>query len=59
MDGLRDVMSVKMFALGMKQLHTTTLMKPLKRWIKSLNIDSLKWDDKTWEEKLKGTTLKR
>ena len=30
-----------------------------KNWIKNLNIDSLKWDDKTWEENLKGTTLKR
>ena len=30
-----------------------------KKWIKSLNIDSLKWDDKTWEENLKRTTLKR
>ncbi len=30
-----------------------------KEWIKNLNIESLSWDDKTWEEKLKGTTLKR
>ena len=30
-----------------------------KKWIKNLNSDSLLWDDKTWEEKLKGTTLKR
>ena len=30
-----------------------------KEWIKNLNIESLKWDDKTWEENLKGTTLKR
>ncbi len=30
-----------------------------KEWIKNLNIESLNWDDKTWEENLKGTTLKR
>ncbi len=30
-----------------------------KEWMKNLNIDSLNWDDKTWEENLKGTTLKR
>ena len=30
-----------------------------KAWIKNLNIESLNWDDKTWEENLKGTTLKR
>jgi len=30
-----------------------------KEWIKNLNIESLKWDDKTWEENLKRTTLKR
>ena len=27
--------------------------------IKNLNIKSLNWDDKTWKENLKGTTLKR
>ena len=30
-----------------------------KEWIKNLNSESLNWDNKTWEEKLKGTTLKR
>ena len=30
-----------------------------KEWIKNLNIESLNWDEKTWEENLKGTTLKR
>ena len=30
-----------------------------KEWIKNLSIDSLSWDDKTWMENLKGTTLKR
>ena len=30
-----------------------------KEWIKHLSIESLNWDDKTWEEKLKGTTLRR
>ncbi len=28
-------------------------------WIKNLNIESLSWDDKKWEENLQGTTLKR
>ena len=30
-----------------------------KEWIKNLSIDSLSWDNKTWMENLKGTTLKR
>jgi len=30
-----------------------------KEWIKNLNIESLNWEDKTWQENLKGTTLKR
>jgi epoxyqueuosine reductase len=30
-----------------------------KEWIKNLGVDSLNWNDKTWEENLKGTTLKR
>jgi len=30
-----------------------------REWIKNLNIDSLAWDDKTWEDNLKGSTLKR
>jgi len=30
-----------------------------KEWIKNLDIESLNWDDKTWEENLTGTTLKR
>ncbi len=30
-----------------------------KEWIKNLNIETLNWDDKTWAENLKGTTLKR
>ena len=30
-----------------------------KEWIKNLGVDSLNWDDKTWKENLKGTTLKR
>tara|TARA_A100000164_G_scaffold216232_1_gene191700 strand:+ start:620 stop:820 length:201 start_codon:yes stop_codon:yes gene_type:complete len=28
-------------------------------WIKNLNIESLSWNEKKWEENLKGTTLKR
>ena len=30
-----------------------------KTWIKNLNIESLSWDEKKWENNLKGTTLKR
>ena len=30
-----------------------------KEWIKNLDIESLNWEDKTWEENLRGTTLKR
>ena len=30
-----------------------------KEWIKNLNSESLNWENKTWEENLKGTTLKR
>ena len=30
-----------------------------KTWIKNLNIESLRWDEKEWENNLKGTTLKR
>ena len=30
-----------------------------KPWVKNLNVDSLSWDEKEWEENLKGTTLKR
>ncbi len=30
-----------------------------REWMANLNEESLNWDDKTWEENLKGTTLKR
>ena len=30
-----------------------------KAWINNLNNESLKWDDKKWDDNLKGTTLKR
>ena len=30
-----------------------------KEWIQNLNIEALDWDDKTWKENLKGSTLKR
>ena len=30
-----------------------------KEWIRNLNIDSLSWDNTTWEKHLKGTTLKK
>ena len=28
-------------------------------WIKNLNVESLSWEEKKWEENLKGTTLRR
>jgi len=39
--------------------YNDTVETTPKEWIKNLNIESLTWDDKTWEENLKGTTLKR
>ena len=39
--------------------YNDTLETAPKEWIESLNIDSLSWNDKTWRENLKGTTLKR
>ena len=30
-----------------------------KEWIKNIDIESLNWDDQTWEKNLKGSTLKR
>ena len=38
--------------------NNTAETKP-KEWIKNLNYDSLNWNDKTWNENLRGTTLKR
>ena len=38
--------------------NNTVEIKP-KEWIKNFNNDSLNWNDKTWDENLKGTTLKR
>ena len=38
--------------------NNTVETKP-KEWIKNFNNDSLNWNDKTWDENLKGTTLKR
>jgi len=39
--------------------YNNTFETTPKKWIQNLNIDSLDWDDKTWEKKLEGTTLKR
>ena len=30
-----------------------------REWIKNLDFDSIHWEDKIWESKLRGTTLKR
>ncbi len=39
--------------------YNNTFETTPKKWIKNLNIEALNWDDKTWKENLKGTTLKR
>ena len=39
--------------------HNNSFENDPKEWIQNINIESLNWDDSTWEEKLKGTTLKR
>ena len=39
--------------------YNNTFETTPKKWIKTLNIESLDWDDKTWEKNLQGTTLKR
>ena len=39
--------------------YNNTLETTPKEWIQNLDIESLNWDDNTWEKKLKGTTLKR
>ena len=39
--------------------YNNTFENTPKEWIKNLNIESLSWDDKTWENNLRGTTLKR
>ena len=39
--------------------HNNIFETTPKEWIKNINTNSLSWDDKTWTENLKGTTLKR
>ena len=39
--------------------YNNTIENTPKEWIKNLSIESLSWDDKTWEKNLRGTTLKR
>ena len=39
--------------------YNNTFETTPKNWIQNLNIESLNWDDGTWEKNLKGTTLKR
>ncbi len=39
--------------------YNNTFENTPKEWIKNLDIEALNWDNKTWEENLKGSTLKR
>ena len=39
--------------------YNNTIETTPKKWIKNLSTESLNWDDKTWRENLKGTTLNR
>ncbi len=39
--------------------YNNTVETNPRKWIKNLNFESLNWDDETWGENLKGTTLKR
>ena len=39
--------------------YNNTVETTPRKWIKNLNYESLNWDDETWGENLKGTTLKR
>ncbi len=39
--------------------YNNTFETKQKTWIKNLNFEALKWDDKKWKENLRGTTLKR
>ena len=39
--------------------YNNTFETEPREWIKNFNTDALNWNDKTWEENLKGTTLKR
>ena len=39
--------------------YNNTFETTPKEWIKNLNIESLNWDEKTWEKNLQGTSLKR
>ncbi len=39
--------------------YNDTLENTPKEWITNLSIESLNWDNKTWEKNLQGTTLKR
>ena len=60
MVGLQDVIFVKMYALGNKSVpFNNSVENTPKEWVKNLNTESLKWDDETWKDNLKGTTLKR
>tara|TARA_B100002052_G_scaffold236287_1_gene219696 strand:+ start:145 stop:1092 length:948 start_codon:yes stop_codon:yes gene_type:complete len=39
--------------------YNNTCENTPKEWIKNLDHESLEWDDETWKQNLKGTTLKR
>ncbi len=53
-DICQDVCPWNKFAPLNKSIEATP-----RTWIKNLNIESLSWNEKKWEENLKGTTLKR
>ena len=53
MDGLWDAIFVKMYALNKSAPYNNALESTPKDWVKTISIESLSWDDKTWKENLK------
>ena len=58
MDGLQDVIFVRMSVHGINQFHTIILLKLLQKNGLNLNIESLNWDDKTGKIILEGLIKK-